>query len=345
MLAQRDDGRDRPARAEPGAELLDLLADDRLGAGDLAGAPREVLADGRLQVVDVVEEDLLDFAGRRFDVARQRDVDDEERPVAPRPHDGLDVRLREDRRGRAGRRDHDVARAEHGVHVVPRRGARAADRLRRPRRMRHRPADDGHVLHALRLHVQRRELAHFARADHDDVASLEVAEDLAREGDRGEAHGHRARAEARLGPHALAHGEGRVEQPVQDGPGRLRFGRDRVRVLHLAEDLRLADDERVEARGDAEEMPRGVEVVQVVDVRDHIAGRHVVELAEELHEVVARRGGLVARDVDLGPVARRQHRRLARRPAGRQCAERLGHTPGLKVDPLTQVDRRRAMTG
>ena len=50
---------------------------------DLAGPSRQVLADRRLQVVDVVEEHLLDFAGRRFHVAGHGDVDDEERPVAP----------------------------------------------------------------------------------------------------------------------------------------------------------------------------------------------------------------------------------------------------------------------
>ena len=59
--------------------------------------------DRRLQIVDVVEEHLLDFAGRRLDVARQRDVDDEQRPVAPRPHHRLDARLGENRRRRAGR--------------------------------------------------------------------------------------------------------------------------------------------------------------------------------------------------------------------------------------------------
>ena len=176
-----------PRDAEPGAELLDFLGDDRLGARDLAGAPREVLADGRLQIVDVVEEHLLDLAGRRLDVARHRDVDDEQRPVAPRPHHRLDVRLGEDRRGRAGGRDDDVAGAERGVQLLPRRGAGAADRLRRPRRVRHRPADDRDVLHALRLHVQRGQLAHLAGADDEDAAALQVAEDLPRERDRGEA--------------------------------------------------------------------------------------------------------------------------------------------------------------
>ena len=105
-----------------------------------------------------------------------------------------------------------------------------------------------------------------------DVAALEVAEDLARERDGGEADRHRARAEAGLGPHALADGERRVEQAVEDRPRRLRVGRDGVRFLHLAEDLRLADDERVEAGGDAEQMARDVEVGDVVDVRRDVGG-------------------------------------------------------------------------
>ena len=93
LLPERDDGRDGAARTEPRAELADLLGDDRLGAEDLARAAREVFADGRLQVVDVIEEHLLDLAGRRFDVPRHGDVDDEERAVAARPHHRFDVRL------------------------------------------------------------------------------------------------------------------------------------------------------------------------------------------------------------------------------------------------------------
>ena len=42
---------------------------------------RQVLADDRLQVVDVVEEHLVQIADRRLDVARQRDVDDEQRSI------------------------------------------------------------------------------------------------------------------------------------------------------------------------------------------------------------------------------------------------------------------------
>ena len=68
----------------------------------------------RLKVVDVVEEHLLEVADRRLDVARHGDVDDEERPVRR-------VRITSwtcaasAPLGGAGRRHHDVRRAEHVV--------------------------------------------------------------------------------------------------------------------------------------------------------------------------------------------------------------------------------------
>ena len=116
-------------------------------------------------------------------------------------------------------------RAEHRVELVPRRGARAADRFRRPRRVRHRPADDRHVLHALRLHVQRGQLAHLAGADDERrCGRLRSPKILRASDDGGEADRHRARAEAGFRAHALADGERRVEQPVEHRADGLRVG-------------------------------------------------------------------------------------------------------------------------
>ena len=44
------------------------------------------------------------------------------------------------------------------------------------------------------------------------------------------------------------------EQPVGERAGRFQPARRRERLLDLAEDLRLADDQRVEARGHAEQV-------------------------------------------------------------------------------------------
>ena len=47
---------------------------------------------------------------------------------------------------------------------------------------------------------------------------------------------------------------------LRTGPAVCAVGGDAVRLFHLAENLRLADDEGVEARGHAEQMARRVEV-------------------------------------------------------------------------------------
>ena len=54
---------------------------------------------------------------------------------------------------------------------------------------------------------------------------------------------------------------------LSTGPAVCALAGGRVRLLDLAENLRLADDQRVEAGGDAEQMARRVEVGHVVDVR------------------------------------------------------------------------------
>jgi hypothetical protein len=61
----------------------------------------------------------------------------------------------------------------------------------------------------------------------------------------------------------FATGERLVEAAVEDLPRRAGGGGRGVLLLHLAEDLRLADDHRVEARRDAER----VRTASAADVR------------------------------------------------------------------------------
>ena len=102
-----------------------------------------------------------------------------------------------------------------------------------------------------------------------------------------------------------------MKQLVQQRPGRLRRRRDAVGLFDLAEDLRLADHQRIEPRRHAEEMTRGV----VIDVR--------VEVRPDLRpagswwnsEINASRSSpacarILARDVELGAIARRDDDRL-----------------------------------
>jgi hypothetical protein len=76
-----------------------------------------------------------------------------------------------------------------------------------------------------------------------------------------------------------------MEHAVEDRPDGLRVGRRRVRVLHLPENLRLADDQRVEAGGDAEQdgaRPRDRRARRRVG---DVGRRTVVELADESLEI------------------------------------------------------------
>ena len=79
LRANRGDGRDDLHRLEPALERDHLLVDDDLGALGLAHALLEVLRDDAVEVVDVVEVDVGEVVDGRVDVARNGDVDEEER--------------------------------------------------------------------------------------------------------------------------------------------------------------------------------------------------------------------------------------------------------------------------
>ncbi len=192
--------------------------------------------------------------------------------------------------------------------------------------------------------MQRRQFAHLAGADHGHGPAAQIAEDLFRQRRCGVADRDGAGTEAGFRAHALADGERRVKQAVQQRADRLRVRRGGVRVLHLPENLRFTDDERVEPAGHAEEMTRGVEAVDVVDVRREIRCLHPVELGEEGDEIGARRRRVVAGDVQLGAIAGRDDDRFAGGSALGDGAKRLGDASHLEIHTLPQIDGRRPMT-
>ena len=121
-------------------------------------------------------------------------------------------------------------------------------------------------LHALRAQVDAGELGHLAGAEDEDAQAGEVAEDLPRQLDRGVADRDGAFGEPGFVPHALADREGGVKQAMGHGAREVQVARGGVRRLDLTENLRLADDERVEAGRHAEEMARRVDAAVAVEV-------------------------------------------------------------------------------
>ena len=91
------------------------------------------------------------------------------------------------------------------------------------------------------------------------------------------------------------------------------------RLLHLAEDLRLAQHHRIEAAGDAEHVAHGVAAGQGVQVGGDFLRLQPVVFRQPLRRRLGRLGGAI----QFGAVAGRQDRRLAHLVAMRQLDQRL----------------------
>jgi hypothetical protein len=193
---------------------------------------------------------------------------------------------------------------------------------------------DEHSLGAAREEARRGELPHLPRADHEHAAALERPDDTLGElgGSRGHSRSHGA--DARLGAYALPGMERVLAEPVQHAPGRPGLARELVRLAYLSEDLRLAGEERFEAGGDAEEMGRGVAGTPLVDDLGELARAEPRPRSERRPGGV--RGGVVGREVDLGPVAGREDERLVAVPS-----EPVGERGGVgrrEVEALAYVE-------
>ena len=248
----------------------------------------------------------------------------------------------QDRRRRPGRGHDHVGLAERGVEIGPGHD-RAADLRGQRLGVRRGAAADRDPLRLLRGEVPRRQLGHLAGADDQHRGVLQVAADLARQAERRVADRHRALGQLGLAAHALAGGERGVEQAVEERAGRVLIGRRGVGLLHLAEDLRLADDQRIEPGGDAEQVAGGVGLGAGVDVRAQIVGRHRARRREEAgHRLVAVLEAVAGR-VQLGAVAGREQHHLAERRIAGQRRHRVAEIAGRERQPLAQLDGRRVV--
>src|SRR5262249_60947450 len=100
--------------------------------------------------------------------------------------------------------------------------------------------------------------------DQERRAGRRVGDRLARQLDGHRGDRDRALADRRLAADALAHLERVAEEPVEQRPDRVLLLGELERRAHLALDLALADDHRVEARGHPEDVRRGAVVAQRV---------------------------------------------------------------------------------
>ena len=204
--------------AEPARERLDLLLDDPLRAARLGLAHLHVPGDGALQRVHVEHGDAGQLGALRVDVARHREVDEQQRPPAARGHHLADLLGAEQRVRRGGGGDHDVGPLElAGQRVEGARGA--AEALGERDRALAAAVGHEHRGHALVVQRLGGELGGLARADDHDVAVGEVAERVARGVDRDGGDRGAAGRDRGLGAHALAGRQRGAEELVGHRPG------------------------------------------------------------------------------------------------------------------------------
>ena len=191
-----------------------------------------------------------------------------------------------------------------------------------------------------------RRLDHLAGADQQRALVLERLEDLTGEIDRDARHRDRPRGDLRLAAHALGGREGAGEEAVQQRTARAGLGREAVRLLHLTEDLRLADHQRVDRRRDAEHVAHRV-VVDVL-VEDGVLRallrerRRLAELAVEERAQAVTAGVEVVRGGDhLDAVAGGDQHRLV--DLGRVHQLREPRQRVVDGEALAHLDGRRAV--
>ena len=265
-----DDGLDAQA-LHPGVEVLHLLFHYGLGLDGLAAPGCQVLLDNFLQIVDVVEVDVVQAVHVRIHVPRHCDVDEEHGPVASGLQDCLyvacvDNGLRSTRGGddyvhlAQGLAElfegHCPAVVEAGKILGPGIGPVA-----------HEDFGDA-VLHK----VGCGKFCHFASAYQHGLVVFHGTEDALGKFHCRVADGHCRGGHCRFRAHALCHAEGLVQKVVQDDTCGVACCGLPVGVLELAQDLGLAKDHGVQARGNREEVPHSIVVVVGVDVGLEIPG-------------------------------------------------------------------------
>jgi hypothetical protein len=118
-----------------------------------------------------------------------------------------------------------------------------------------------------------------------------------------------------------------------------------VRLFDLRENLRLADDHAVEARGDAVEVSNRLALVERDDLPFNALGGDAVVAQQGVDEVVGFRGldGTGAGGVELDAVARRQERELGRGEAFAPASERVARLLAAESELLAEIDAGGAM--
>jgi len=254
------------------------------------------------QIVDVVEVDVAHVTAGRIDVARDGDVDEEQRVPTVAYRGGHP--LLGDHVVRGGGRRYDDVGLGHALEQIVVADRLTVEFLGELRGALVGAVRDQHAAHAVADEMLRGEFAHLAGAQDQHTASVERLEHALGEFDRRVADRDGILADLRLGTHALADLEALAEQLVEHAAARPVAEGVVVGFFDLAEDLGLAQNHRVERCDNAEQVLDDRLALMDVQIADEFVAVQVVIVGHEVDDcggaVVTRRGDRV----DLRAVAR-----------------------------------------
>ena len=187
-------------------------------------------------------------------------------------------------------------------------------------------------------------LAGRARSDDQRAVIVQLAENAFGKFHAGKRHGNRTRAEFRFVAHALAHLEGRLKHAIEHRPGLAAVQRNLVGVANLSQNLRFAQQHRIQAGRYAEEMAHGVAVTMAVQRAVELAQRKLVERGDEQFDGAGAVNGVFARhSVEFAAIARRKDQRFLKNAARTQLFRGFPRLLGSERHALAHFDRGRAM--
>ena len=254
----------------------------------------------------MVKEHVAQARHFRLDIARHGQVDHEHRLVAARFDGPFDQALADQRQGGCGARNDNVELGQQ-IRQLGQADRFAVEAGGKRLATVHGAVGDRDRARVLRREVRGAQLDHFTGADEQHVLVGDAVENALRQAHRGSGHRHAVRADFRRAAHFLGDGKAALEQLVQIGAEATGGIGQAYCVLHLPEDLRLAQHHRVQARRDAEGVAHGVVLRQHVQMRAQFIDIQAVVVGQEMGgrvEGIGRRAG----GVQFGAVAGRQNR-------------------------------------
>jgi hypothetical protein len=184
------------------------------------------------------------------------------------------------------------------------------------------------------------QLAALARAHEQHPAFGQGTEGDPRELDGGRGDRHAAPADRRRRTRTAARADRVAHEAVEHRPGGALGPSQRVGAAQLAQDLRLADDHRVDPGRHLEDVTCRREAVVALDPRRQRGGRQSGAVPHRAQRRALGGDGVAGHEIELGAIAGREHERLVHGAAGDQAAhQRLG-ARRRKRESLAQGERR-----